>query len=595
MSRRIVLLLVGIAAVAAGFIDEAELATLSAASTVKESFSSAELHPLEKDESVEEGDSSRGGYLGTVASAGESIKQSFAAELANPLDKQEPIEWKEGVHDPVEEEGDPVEEDDTNEKGNDGGKQIDNDRDRSSNVSGDAGEDDDDGEAFTLEVNGEPLGAFNAAPGALEEYEEAKSAPSIAPTHWPTAGAAETAEALERAALSYKSRCAEPTLCQAAFPMECAWNCCKSYIIDETSCDLCLKSACPVGGVGPAAESSAPMDPQQLLVQAAAAFAKQPGHKQPVEAAAAHGHSSGHGHGLTRGAAPSYYEDEVDGGGGGGGAGFFAEASLLFDNECFFAGDCFVILIAMSILPYVGRFLQTLGRIVPCGRTSVGDIPTTHLTPSERRNGVSTVSWGNMGDGRYEGRAGWEKARCHLNMTWGHAVLVSITRLVIHHLMQPIVYGLVLSTYVEQVSPLQEDLGFVVAVRELTYATIVVYGLLVRPAFLLCNLDAEELAKDRTFEKLMYVLAPEKFVALAVMKDGPEGFGMYYGLLMLPIDCCAIAALACGLHMHTMPYALAIGYIATVCSFTATGGMCWSWWPAHGPNAGRHDDDEEDV
>jgi hypothetical protein len=318
------------------------------------------------------------------------------------------------------------------------------------------------------------------------------------------------------------------------------------------------------------------MDPHELLVQAAAGFSKEPGYRKPVAAPEA------------------MEEDDGEEGDGDGNRDEGVVTAVVFEQQCFL-GDCFLVFIVMSLLPYIGRIWQCLGDICPCIRRKSADAtPKHHLTPAERRNGA-TVSWGSMGDGRYEGRAGWEKARCQLNMTTQHAIFLSITRAVLYHLLQPIMYGWVLSTYAEQLSPLQEDLGLVVAAREFSYALVVIYGVLRRPAFLLINLEAEESASDRTFEKLMYVLAPEKFVALAVMKDGPEGFGTIYGLLLLPIDCCAIATLAIGMHLHLMPYALAIGYTATVCSFTATGGMCWSWWPAHGPNAGRHEDEDSEM
>ena len=201
----------------------------------------------------------------------------FTAELSNPLEKAD-------AEEPA---GDDDESAEEEEGGDDDAGEEEGDDDDEAEAGGDddeaAGDDDlpEDGDEVKILMNGHPLGEASYMSDYLEESTlGAAVPPTDSPTQWPTGSAAETAEALERAAVQYKSRCAEPTLCQAAFPMQCAWQCCQSYIVDESSCDLCLKSAC-MHPDGPAAAASNPqaMDPQQLLVQAAAAFANQPGAK----------------------------------------------------------------------------------------------------------------------------------------------------------------------------------------------------------------------------------------------------------------------------------------------------------------------------
>ena len=93
------------------------------------------------------------------------------------------------------------------------------------------------------------------------------------------------------------------------------------------------------------------------------------------------------------------------------------------------------------------------------------------------------------------------------------------------------------------------------------------------PSFLLVDVAAT--VRDTGFESFycgygflaLYVLAPEKFVAMAAFGRGDMFALSVAGGVLL--DLCGVGALVAGLAGGVLPAALAVGYAAT-----ALGGLC---------------------
>jgi hypothetical protein len=194
------------------------------------------------------------------------------------------------------------------------------------------------------------------------------------------------------------------------------------------------------------------------------------------------------------------------------------------------------------------------------------------------------VGWGMLSD-HYAGWGGWAKARRELGYSACMGSLVGASRLFFWHLMQPAMYAWVLYSYSEQIDGLQLKLGYAVLGREASYVVLVLLALRVCPAVLIVNLEAEEEIDDdgdvmeeskaRLRDKVMYVLAPEMFVAVPVLEAafGSGEMCLFTHLVLPALDCCGIAALAAGAKTGLLPAALAVGYIAAAASLLAKG-----WW-----------------
>ena len=84
--------------------------------------------------------------------------------------------------------------------------------------------------------------------------------------------------------------------------------------------------------------------------------------------------------------------------------------------------------------------------------------------------------------------------------------------------------------------------------------------------------DTDDWTSGGYFFLAWYVLAPEKFVALAAFEKGGLGNGVLAVLTVLGgllLDLCGVGALVAGLAGGVLPAALAVGYAAT-----ALGGLC---------------------
>ena len=117
----------------------------------------------------------------------------------------------------------------------------------------------------------------------------------------------------------------------------------------------------------------------------------------------------------------------------------------------------------------------------------------------------------------------------------------------------------------------QKGFGAAVAVREALYVLATLVGLAYNPAFLLVDVGASVRDKDGDFPGYvflgLYVLAPEKFVAVAAFFEGgadKEGLGVLLAFGGVLLDLCGVAALVAGLLSPAgLAPALAVGYGAT--------------------------------
>jgi hypothetical protein len=120
------------------------------------------------------------------------------------------------------------------------------------------------------------------------------------------------------------------------------------------------------------------------------------------------------------------------------------------------------------------------------------------------------------------------------------------------------------------IDPTQLKLGITVVARGAIYVLVVSIGLVYRPAFLLVNLDAKEgnggFGRGVIAGKLVHVLAPEKFVTLAVFRERGLIMNLEFFIIQV-LDMCGVAALVIGAKHGDLPAALAVGYPATIVSF----------------------------
>eukprot|EP01047_Picozoa_sp_COSAG01_P011795 COSAG01_NODE_520_length_16006_cov_6.454077_3_plen_488_part_00 len=162
------------------------------------------------------------------------------------------------------------------------------------------------------------------------------------------------------------------------------------------------------------------------------------------------------------------------------------------------------------------------------------------------------------------------------------ATLTAAGRLLFWHWLQPALYWAVFACFYDQIRPgvdgAQKGFGWAVAVREALYLLNTLVALYANPAFLLVDVGAS--VRDTAGHGLagrsgygflaMYVLAPEKFVALAAYSKGGLDWECVTFLALLGgvlLDLCGVGALIAGLAAGSLPGALAVGYAATALAF----------------------------
>ncbi len=161
------------------------------------------------------------------------------------------------------------------------------------------------------------------------------------------------------------------------------------------------------------------------------------------------------------------------------------------------------------------------------------------------------------------------------------AVMQAVGRFFFWHVIQPVGYCVVFWVYFPTLEPLQRWLGGFVLLREALYLLAVVACAWVNPAFLLVDVAAS--VRGPSHDGLeggyaflaMYVLAPEKYVALALFGKGGLDSCLVIPVVILLgplLDLCGLGALGAGLGAGGLPPALAVGY-----TVTALGALFMAW------------------
>ena len=152
-------------------------------------------------------------------------------------------------------------------------------------------------------------------------------------------------------------------------------------------------------------------------------------------------------------------------------------------------------------------------------------------------------------DAILERKVSWDDAREALGWTPCKAKTVALLRLVFWHWMQPALYAWTLISFSDQIDRVQLILGLVVMGREALYPVLTLIALYRNPAFLLVNVGAHRDTDTRAFvqDGLWFTLMPEKYVAAAALgREHACILGILIFGVLLPADCCAIAAMVVG-------------------------------------------------
>ena len=169
----------------------------------------------------------------------------------------------------------------------------------------------------------------------------------------------------------------------------------------------------------------------------------------------------------------------------------------------------------------------------------------------------------------------WGAARDCNGLSPRQAVRHGALTLLGWHLLQPALYFYVFFGAFSDLDRAQQVLGSLVAVREGVYALSVLACVAVNPAFLLVNARATARNEDNVGGAgggygwlALYVLAPEKFVVMALTSEGgldmEDCWGTGWFLFVGPLlDLCGMAALGAGLGAGHLPPPLAVGYSVT--------------------------------
>ena len=198
----------------------------------------------------------------------------------------------------------------------------------------------------------------------------------------------------------------------------------------------------------------------------------------------------------------------------------------------------------------------------------------------EQQNSEPRVSINGVWDGHYN----WEKAIKELGIHKNTAVFIACIRLLFWHWLQPFLYAFVFFAYYDLLDVVQRILGFIVAGREGLYWMLTVIAIFVNPVYLLVDLR-ETWTKDtrsvgwvhgggntdkskewyrRFFNCGVYVLAPEKYVALALFMNDKSRVGQCFVFFVLPVlDMAGAVAIVWAIMANRVYWPLMIGYIIT--------------------------------
>jgi hypothetical protein len=201
--------------------------------------------------------------------------------------------------------------------------------------------------------------------------------------------------------------------------------------------------------------------------------------------------------------------------------------------------------------------------------------------------GWDAIVGNRSGNSDRELQSTWEQARAARQLTQRQAVSSAITKALIWHSSQPLIYLYVLNVYSCQVASMghgQRELAAVVAVREILYLASIVLAAWECPVFLLMDpitaWNETHSRKEKVIRVAMYVLTPHNYVAFCLSNHFRGWRRSFLGLAGIQImadlaSCFALGTLiANGISQETRiseettaPYALIIGYTITAFGF----------------------------
>lgn len=167
----------------------------------------------------------------------------------------------------------------------------------------------------------------------------------------------------------------------------------------------------------------------------------------------------------------------------------------------------------------------------------------------------------------FDGTLSWHEARTELGLNQCAASLIALIRLLFWHWMQPFLYFYVLFAYWDLLVHIQRILGLIVGGREALYWLMTVFALCRNPVYLLVDLRSTWLNRRNViFELVSYVIAPDKYVTLAMIKKGGRDYLSFcLVVIFLPLlDLAGVAAFILAFLTDNVYVPLMIGYAVTM-------------------------------
>ena len=220
-----------------------------------------------------------------------------------------------------------------------------------------------------------------------------------------------------------------------------------------------------------------------------------------------------------------------------------------------------------------------------CHRVSEFDVSSglTRMLLVGPMDGVSDrAGWLAIVEADQTPQSTWVETRESRNLTHRQAFASSITRLVLWHWSQPLVYIWMLRVYrcyIASLGTTQMYLATVVAARELTYLCITLLALKTCPAFLMLDpftvWNESKTYGQRCYRLATYLLTPHNYVAFCLRRRFRDSWThrMFHVIIGFQVvadiaSCFALGALmASAIQSDQPPTALVIGYAITASSF----------------------------
>ena len=198
-----------------------------------------------------------------------------------------------------------------------------------------------------------------------------------------------------------------------------------------------------------------------------------------------------------------------------------------------------------------------------------------------KKAGWDAIVGSRSGEAGETPQSDWEQARESRRLTMRQAVSSAVTKVLLWHASQPIVYLYVLDVYSCHVSSLggwQRELAATVAVREVLYLASILLALWDCPVFLLMDPVTAWNEAGTRVEKVirvaMYVLTPHNYVAFCLANRFRGWRRTFLGLAAIQViadlaSCFALGTLMAGgiSSQKNTPTALIIGYTITAFGF----------------------------